>query len=78
MKINEKESELGNMKSGVPQGTIKGHALFIVYLLTLHNALNYYNVPYIFYSADMQIYFRIDSKDQCVSKLNNALNSAEK
>ena len=36
--------------------------------------LNYYNVPHHFYADATQVYSKIDSIDQCVSKLNIVLN----
>ena len=39
--------------------------------------MNYYNVSYHFYADDIQIYFKIDSKDLCVSKLNTVFNAAK-
>ena len=39
--------------------------------------LNYYNVTYHFYADDTQIYFKLDSKDQCISKLNSVLNAVQ-
>ena len=38
---------------------------------------NYYNVSYHFIDDDTQIYFKLDSKDQCVSKLNTDLNAVK-
>ena len=35
--------------------------------------LSYYNVSYHLYADDTQFYFKIDSKDQCFSKLNLVL-----
>ena len=46
-------------------------------MLTLHYELNYYNVSYHFFADDTQIYFKFDSKDRCVSKLNTVLNAVE-
>ena len=67
--VNDEESEIGNMKYGGPQGTILGPVLFIIYRLTLQYMLNYYIVSYQFYANDTKIYSKLDSKDQCVSKL---------
>ena len=40
--------------------------------------LRYYVVSYHFSAAIMQINFKLDSKDQCVSKPNTALNAEQK
>ena len=68
--INGKHSEPGCMKYGVPQGTILGPMLFVVYTLTLQYILEFHNVSYHFYADDTQIYFKCDTKDHCISKLN--------
>ena len=39
--------------------------------------LNYYNVTYHFYADDTQISFKLDSKHECVSKLNSVLNAVQ-
>ena len=39
--------------------------------------LKYYNVSHRFYAGDTQIIFKLDSKDQRVSKLNTVLNSVQ-
>ena len=51
--------------------------IFIIYTLTLQYMLNNYNVLYHFYADDTLIYFKLDSKDPCVSKLNSVLNAVQ-
>ena len=59
------ETEIGNLKYGVPQGTILGAVMFIIYTLTLQYMLSYYIVSYHFYADATQIFFKLDNKDQC-------------
>ena len=75
--MNDEESEIGNMEYEVPQGTISGPVLFIMHTLNLQIMLNYYNVSYHFYADDTQFYFKLDSKNQCVSKLCSVLNAVQ-
>ena len=65
------------MKYGVPQGTDSDPVLFIVYTLTLQYMLNYYNVSHNLYAEVTQLNFKLNSKDQCVSKYNTVLNAVE-
>ena len=51
--------------------------MFIIYTVTLQYMLRYYNITYHFYSDDTQIYFELDSKDQCISKLNTVLTAVQ-
>ena len=75
--VKDEESEIGNMKYGVPQGTILGPVSFIIYTLTLQYVLSYYKVIYHFYADDTQINFKLDRKDQCNSILNSILNAVQ-
>ena len=54
-----------------------GPVLFIIFALTLQYMLNFYKVSYNFYADDTRIYFKLDSKDQCVSKLMTVLNGVQ-
>ena len=75
--VNYEESEIGSMINGVPQGKILGPVLFVIHTRTLQNILNYYNVSFNFYADDTQAYFKFDSRDRCVSKLNTVLNAVK-
>ena len=73
----DEETEISNLKYGVPQGKILGHVLFIIYTLSLQYMLDYYNVSYNFYADDTQLYFKLDSRDQWVSKLKSVINAVQ-
>ena len=69
--VGDSVSDVGSMKSGVPQGTILGPFLFIIYTSSLQHILDSLNVAYHFYADDTQIYFRISNKQDSISKLEN-------
>ena len=69
--IGDSVSDVGSMKSGVPQGTILGPFLFIIYTSSLQHILDSLDVSYHFYADDTQIYFRISNKQDSISKLQN-------
>ena len=75
--VKDEEFEIGSMKYGVPHSTKIGPVLFIIYKVNLQYMLNYYNVSYHLYTGVTQTYFKLDSNDQCVSKLNSLLNAAQ-
>ena len=65
------------MKYKVPQSTILSVVVFIIHTLILQNILKYYDTSYHIHGGDRQIYFRLDSKGQCVSNLNTNLNAVQ-
>ena len=65
------------MKYRVPQGTFFDPTLLIIYTLTLQKLLSYYKNSCHFYADDTKIYFKLDSKDQCLLKLNTVLNAVQ-
>ena len=75
--VDSNHSEPGCMKYGVQQGTILGPMLFVIYTLTLQYMLDFHAVSYHFYADDTQIYFRCDTKERCISKLNVIVQAIE-
>ena len=57
--IGNNTSELGKMKTGVPQGSVLGPILFTIYTAELSLLLEDLNVSFHLYADDTQIYFRV-------------------
>ena len=66
--IRRETSDTGTMLTGIPQGTILGPVLFIIYTIELYYLLESLNVECHFYADDTQIYFSIESVQQSKSK----------
>ena len=76
--IGDETSDEGEMKYGVPQGTILGPVLFIVYTLSLRYLLEPYGVSYHLYADDTQIYFKITDKEDVADKLRDLGSAVQK
>ena len=59
------------MKSGVPQGTILGPIMFIIYTMYLRFVLDRPGVSYHLYADDTQVYFKISEKDENYQKVTD-------
>jgi hypothetical protein len=69
--IENKRSSLMEMQVGVPQGSILGPLLFIIYMNDLPRCLEFYNV--ILYADDTVIYYSSTMIQEVESKLNTDL-----
>ena len=71
------ESTLWELLFGVPQGSVLGPILFIIYTSPLGKILKNLGISYHFYADDSQIYisFDIDQADEAKSKIEDAVNT---
>ena len=73
--VGESTSEPTSLQFGVPQGSVLGPILFIVYTSSLVSLLEAHGVKYNFYAYDTQLYIEIDNiedvKDKAMSLLSD-------
>jgi len=74
--INSSESELVRLKVGVPQGSVLGPLLFLIYILPLQHLIERHGVKYHGYADDTQLYLEFDPKS--ATGLSSAIETLER
>ena len=75
--IDNETSELGKMKTGVPQGSVLGPILFTLYTAELGNLLDDLNVSFHSYADDTQIYFRVSDANIDSLKIKSVIEKVQ-
>ena len=57
------------MNTGIPQGTISGPLLFLIYTAELHSLLEEYGASCRLFADDTQIYFSLETAEGAETKL---------
>lgn len=67
-KIGNIESDYANTHTGVPQGSILGALLFIIYINDIENVVKHCKV--VMYADDTLLYIKTESIEECKRKIN--------
>ena len=76
--IGHETSESAVMKTGVPQGSILGPILFIIYTAELQYLLEGMDTKFHLYADDTQIFFEISNIEDAQNKMTAVYNAVEK
>ena len=76
--IGESRSDMGTMVTGVPQGSILGPILFVIYTASLQHLLSSLDVSFHFYADDTQIYFTVNGTQEAQTKMINVYESVSR
>ena len=71
--IDDIETELGKVNSSVPQGSILGPYLFLIYTMELSYILEDFKVKYHLYADDTQIYITVTDIEETKVMLDNII-----
>jgi len=70
VKVNDETSTVHNLKYGVPQGSILGPILFVIYINELFDILDSNNIQYHAYADDLQLYTSTNVEKFSESKIH--------
>ena len=76
--ISDTLSNECEMKTGVPQGSILGPILFLIYTIELHYVLESLGISYHCYADDTQIYFSFETINEAEHKLGEIFHAVDK